>query len=191
MSVAGLVRHVDAEIPLAAAEATRFIRQAGDRLVAIVTGPGSLPEKRRLMYLLVSERVDVYGIARFALGRFWNAATDRQRDKYVRIFPAILVAEIGLTRADYRVMSFSIDRCTQLDGEFQVWTTVLLPGIPPRHVGWNVGRIGGTAKIVDVIADSVSLRITQRDEYASFLAHNNDDIEALIAMLRQQAEPTS
>jgi phospholipid transport system substrate-binding protein len=38
-----------------------------------------------------------------------------------------------------------------------------------------------------VIAEGTSMRLTQRDDYASFLARNNGDVEALIAALRRQA----
>jgi phospholipid transport system substrate-binding protein len=46
----------------------------------------------------------------------------------------------------------------------------------------------GTPKIIDVIAEGTSLRLTQRSDYASFLAHNGGNIDALIAALREQAE---
>ncbi len=108
--------------------------------------------------------MDISGIARFALGRFWNAASDKQRDEYVRLLPAILLNAIGENLGEYRNMTFTIDRSTQLDVWFQVWTTVLLAGVPPRHVGWTVGAIGNTVKIVDIVAEGISLRIAQRDD---------------------------
>jgi phospholipid transport system substrate-binding protein len=88
-------------------------------------------------------------------------------------------------------MEFIVERGTPIEDEVQVWTTVLLPGLPPMHVGWSVALFSGTAKIVDVIEEGASVRITQRNGCASFLAQNYFDIEALIKMLRRQAAVTS
>jgi phospholipid transport system substrate-binding protein len=190
MSVAGVNRLADAEGSLSKDQAIQFVRQAGDRLVAILTGPGDPPEKRRRLSALIIERVDVSGIARFALGRFWNVASDKQRDEYVRLLPALLLNAIGGDLSEYRNMSFTIDRSTQLGVGFQVWTTVLLPSVPPRQVGWTVGAIGNAVKIVDIVAEGISLRITQRDDCASFLMHDNHNMEDLIAVMRRQANIT-
>lgn len=191
MSVAGVTHAANAQAALSSAQAIQFVRQSGDRLVAILLGPGDPPAKRRQLYGLISEIVDVSGIARFALGRFWNATSEKQRDEYVQILPALLLSAIGENLGEYRNMSFTIDRSTQLDAWFQVWTTVLLPGVPPRHVGWTVGAIGNAVKIVDIVAEGISLRITQRDDCASFLAHNNHNMEDLIEAMRRQAKITS
>jgi phospholipid transport system substrate-binding protein len=59
---------------------------------------------------------------------------------------------------------------------------------PPANVTWVVADESGTPKIVDVIAEGTSLRLTQRSDYASFLAHNGGNIDALIDALRAQAQ---
>ena len=46
--------------------------------------------------------------------------------------------------------------------------------------------MGGGPKIVDVVAEGTSLRLTQRDDYASYLARNNDSVQALIDALKRQ-----
>ena len=40
--------------------------------------------------------------------------------------------------------------------------------------------------MVDVIAEGTSLRLTQRSDYAAFLSHNNNNIQALIDAMKQQ-----
>ena len=49
-----------------------------------------------------------------------------------------------------------------------------------------VAQAGGTLRIEDVIAEGMSLRLTQRSDYASFLARNGGNVDALLAALRQQ-----
>ena len=61
------------------------------------------------------------------------------------------------------------------------------PGNPPAKVDWLVSAETGGPKIVDVIAEGTSLRLTQRSDYSAYLAHNNNSVQALIDALRQQA----
>ena len=68
----------------------------------------------------------------------------------------------------------------------QVSTGVLVTGIPPRYVTWHASLINGVPKIIDITAEGVSLRITQRGNCESFLARNNYDMSAFIRTLRQQ-----
>jgi phospholipid transport system substrate-binding protein len=37
-----------------------------------------------------------------------------------------------------------------------------------------------------VVAEGTSLRLTQRQDYASYLTHNNNNIDALIAAMKNQ-----
>jgi phospholipid transport system substrate-binding protein len=46
-------------------------------------------------------------------------------------------------------------------------------------------------KIIDVIAEGTSLRLTQRSDYSSFLARNSNNVQALIDAMRQQATASS
>jgi phospholipid transport system substrate-binding protein len=41
-------------------------------------------------------------------------------------------------------------------------------------------------RIIDVVAEGVSLRLTQRSDYAAFLTRNNNDIDSLMRAMRQQ-----
>jgi phospholipid transport system substrate-binding protein len=141
--------------------------------------------------VLISETMDIDGIARFALGRFWNAVGNEERDKFVRFFPVVLLGAIGSSLGTYQRMNFTVDRGARADDCVQVWTTVLRAGDAPRQVGWTIGAIGGSMKIVDIIAEVSSLRITQRNICTSFLAHNNQSIPALIETLRWQADAMS
>ena len=81
MSVAGIDRLTGAEGSLSPTQAIQFVRQSGDRLMAVLLGPGDPPEKRRQLYGLISEIVDISGIARFALGRFWTGSSVQHPDR--------------------------------------------------------------------------------------------------------------
>ncbi|HEY0422231.1 MAG TPA: ABC transporter substrate-binding protein [Rhodopila sp.] len=44
---------------------------------------------------------------------------------------------------------------------------------------------------MDVVAEGTSLRLTQRQDYASYLTHNNNNIDALIAAMKSQVSQGS
>ena len=56
---------------------------------------------------------------------------------------------------------------------------------------WKISDSSGSPKVVDIIAEGVSLSLTQRSDYASYLAHNGNNVQALInALTRQVSRPS-
>jgi phospholipid transport system substrate-binding protein len=168
-----------------------FVKDSGDKLVAVVNGPGSLQEKRRQLTQIIDRTVDVDGVARFCLGRFWRQATPDQQKRFVELFHQVLVTNITAKLGEYQGVKFTVGRSRQQDEEEIVSTTVERPNNPPTAVDWIIAQIGGDLKIIDVVAEGTSLRLTQRSDYASYLAHNNNNIDALITALRQQVAQAS
>jgi len=191
ISAAGLAKMAVAQHPLTAAEATKFIQQAGDKMAALLNQPGDWSAKRRQVEALINETVDVNGVTQFALGRFWRTASEEQRSECVRLFASVLLGSVGRAVGAYRGVTFTIGRSLQVDDKVQVWTTLLRPGDQPREVIWIIGSINGVPKVVDIVAEGTSMRITERDDTTSFLARNKYSIPALIETLRQRAEATS
>ena len=66
-------------------------------------------------------------------------------------------------------------------------TTIERPNEQPSHIDWLITQVGGTQKIEDMVAEGVSMRITQRSDYESFLNKNGGDIVQLIRSLQQRA----
>jgi phospholipid transport system substrate-binding protein len=168
--------------------ASAFVKVIGDKLVAVVNGPGSAQQKRQTLTQIIDSGVDVDGVAQFCLGRFWRVATPEQQKRYMAIFHQVLVGNITSKLGEYQGVKFAVGR-TEPDGEnAKVDTVVTRPNSPPTNVQWIISNPGGNPKIVDVVAEGTSLRLTQRSDYASYLSHNNNNIDALIGAMQQQAE---
>src|SRR5262249_43824819 len=129
---------------------------------------------------------DVDGVAKFCLGRFWRNASSQQQQNYMALFHQVLVNNITSKLGEYRGVHFTMGRAQQRDDNVVVSTVVDRPNNPPTNVDWIVSSRGGGPKIIDVVAEGTSLRLTQRSDYASYLSHNNDNIDALINAMRQQ-----
>jgi len=169
-----------------AGDATGFVVQLGNALVAIVNGPGSYEDKKRRLSPLIEEAVDVDNIARFCLGRFWRTASAGQQQQFSQLFHSVLLNNITGKLGQFEGVTFKATTTTQRDGDSLVGTTIHRPNQQPNNVQWVVSQATGRPKIIDVIAEGLSLRQTQRSDYAAYIAQNNNSVDALITAMRRQ-----
>jgi len=171
---------------LAQGGASAFVKSIGDRLVAVVNGAGSDHDKRAEMTAIIDGGVDVDGVARFCLGRYWRNASPEQQQRYTELFHQVLVNNITAKLGEYRGVRFTMGRTQQRDDNAVVSTVVERPNNPPTNVDWIIANPAAAPKIIDVVAEGTSLRLTQRQDYAAYLSRNNNSIDALINAMRQQ-----
>ena len=167
-------------------KAMSFVKATGDRLVAVVNGPGSASTKRAAMTQIINNDVDVDGIAKFCLGRFWRQTTPEQQKQYLTLFREVLVTSITSKLGEYQGVKITMGRSKPQDEAAVVSTTVERPNNAPTAVDWIIADPSSSPKIIDVVAEGTSLRLTQRQDYGSYLTHNNNDINALIAAMKNQ-----
>ncbi len=184
--LAGARAQAQAGSPQAAAA---FIQKAGSELAQVVNGAESVPEKRQRLMPFLDRTVDVDGIARFCLGRFWQAATPDQRAEYMRLFRVVLANGVAGRLGDYEEGKTSIttERPEIRQDGIYVPTMVTRGGNPPNRVTWLVIPTNdGGFRIADVTAEGVSLRLTQRNDYGSFLSRHDGNVGALIRAMSAQ-----
>lgn len=173
----------------ALARAAPFIRSAGNRLTALVQDAPSAAEKHRRLRAFLDEVADVDGVARFCLGRFWRAASPAQQQDYLGLFHDVLTDSVAVRVSDYPQGQslVSIGKPVRKGDTIEVPTMVTQPNHNAQaRVTWVLSTDTGALRIIDVIAEGMSLRLTQRSDYASFLTRNNGDIASLLRALRQQ-----
>jgi phospholipid transport system substrate-binding protein len=166
--------------------AVAFVRATGDKLISIINGNLSPADKRQTLARVIDSAVDVNGVAQFCLGRFWRTASSKEQQEYTQLFHAVLVNNIAGKLGEYQGVTFSVGRAETRDDNQVVDTTVVRPNNAPTDVQWVISEASGSPKIIDVIAEGTSLRLTQRSDYASYLVRNNNNVQALIEAMRQQ-----
>ena len=92
-----------------------------------------------------------------------------------------VAAEIGRG-----AIGVGVDVTAQASIDAMVATVVERAGNKPVTITWLVTQEDGGLRIADVVAEGMSLRMTQRSDYASFLAHHDGDVGALIEALKKQ-----
>ncbi len=167
--------------------ATALVEKLGRELIGVVNGPGAAADKAAALARIIDRDVDVAAVARFCLGRYWRTATPDQQRDYVALFRQVLIRNITGKVGEYQGVSMTVGRGLPRDGEISVTSTVTRPNNAPNKVDWVVSTEGGAPRIVDVVAEGTSLRLTQRSDYSSFLSQNNGSVQALIDALRKQA----
>jgi phospholipid transport system substrate-binding protein len=177
--------HAEAPDPAKAAD---FVRNAGAELAGVVGGAASPGDKQTRLEPYLERVVDQDGVARFCLGRYWQIATPEQRTEYLRLFRKQLLRGVVSRLGDYQAGAVKVVVNTpaqRADGIY-VPTIVEREGNKPVNITWMVIIEGSTMRIEDVIAEGMSLRMTQRSDYASFLARNGGDVAALITAMKKQ-----
>ena len=174
----------------AAAEAGQFLSELTERAIDRLTEPGiSDEEQKRRFRSLVNEGFDIPAISRFVLGRYWRRANEVQQQAFTRVLEDLVVhrflpafaeikgekIEVGLVRPfaknpDYFSVSSKLGR----DGDESI------------RIDWRIRQSGGVFKIVDVVAEGVSIAVTLRSEYNSVLKRNGGDVDALTQILRDK-----
>jgi phospholipid transport system substrate-binding protein len=172
------------------ARAAAFIQDTGEQMVAAINAAGApVAQRRERVAAILRRAVDVEGVGRFILGRFWRTATPEQQAEYLRLFEEVLLRNLSARFGEYQGVRFALGRSQARTEEDALVNTVIeRPGSPAFALDWRVAEVGGQPKIVDVIAEGTSLRLTTRSEYSSVITRNGGDVAALLAAMRQQIQ---
>jgi phospholipid transport system substrate-binding protein len=166
--------------------AAAFVQSSANRLLGAMKAAGTADSRRQAVMQIVDQTVDVDGIAKFCLGRFWRIATPQQQQDYLTLFHRSLTKSITARLGDYQDVTLAVGRSAPLNEDTAVDSTVTTSNKPPVKVQWVVASQGGAFKIVDVIAEGTSLRQTQRSDYTSFLDGHGGNVQALLDALKKQ-----
>ena len=170
------------------ARAVSFIRGTGEQLVAAINDPRlDLRTRRQRVAGVLRQAVDVDGVGRFILGRWWRQASAQEQQEYMKLFEETLIRNLSARFGEYQGVRFSLGRSQQrTEDDVLVNTIIERPNSAPFSLDWRVGEVNGGPKVVDVIAEGTSLRLTQRSEYSSVIQRNNGSVAALLQAMKGQ-----
>lgn len=191
-ALAGGTRLARAAFAQSAAQATQFINQTARQMIAVIDSPASQAAKSAQLQQIVNRAVAVDEIARFCLGRYWRSATPAQQQEYAQLFHRVLLNSITGHLGDYKGITYTLGRAIPGDGGVQVPSVLTRPGQPTANLTWVVANDGaGSPKIIDVLAEGTSMRVTQRSDYGGFLDSHGGNVGALVDALKRQARQQS
>ena len=187
-SLAGLaIRPAQAQ-QMDIARATTFVNKAGQDLVNAINDQRlNQTQRRDRVAGILRSAIDIEGTGRFILGRYVRQASPAELQDYLKLFDEIIIRNLSARFGEYRGVKFSLGRSQQrTEEDALVSTLVERPNTPAFTLDWRVAEINGQPKVVDVIAEGTSLRLTTRSEYAAVIQRNGGRIAALLDAMRGQ-----
>jgi phospholipid transport system substrate-binding protein len=170
----------------AAQDARAFVGNLGTQAIQVL-GP-RVPAAQRLARFreLFHEDFDVPGIGQFTLGRYWRIATPQEQQEFLRLFQEYIVQAYSTRLAEYGGEPFRVTGSRPSGDETVVTSEIVRANANPVQVDWHLVNLGGQYKISDVYVGGISMKVTQRDEFASVIQHDGGRIDGLLARLRQK-----
>jgi phospholipid transport system substrate-binding protein len=179
------IRPAHAEIDIN--RAAQFIQATGQELVGAINTQAPVASRRQRVSGILRQAVDIDGVGRFILGRWWRVASPAEQQEYMRLFEETLIRNLSARFGEYEGVRFSLGRSQQrTEDDVLVNTIVERPGQAAFSLDWRVGEVNGQPRVVDVIAEGTSLRLTQRSEYSAVISRNGGQISALLDAMRRQ-----
>ena len=165
-----------------------FVDRLGQDTIAVLDRVGKDPAARQqAIAALLDESVDLELIARLCLGRHWRAASEAQREQYVDLFRANVLAVLARRMGYYTGgEKFVVTAARPAGDDAMVASEIIYTtNDPPLKIEWRVRVTEGKPIIIDVLPEGVSLVLTYRSEFDEVVGRNGMD--GLIAELRQRA----
>ena len=168
--------------------ATAFVNKAGQDLVNAINDPRlNLTQRRDKVASILRTAIDIEGTGRFILGRYVRQASPAELQDYLKLFDEIIIRNLSARFGEYRGVKFSLGRSQQRTEEDALVSTLIeRPNSPSFTLDWRVAEINGQPKVVDVIAEGTSLRLTTRSEYAAVIQRNSGRVASLLEAMRGQ-----
>ena len=173
------------------AEAKAFVEYMAVKAIAELTVSDLDKDKRRRRFReMMHEYFAFKGIAKWVLGRYWRRATEVERKEYLELFEQLMVAVYTERFERYSGETLSVERAEGRGGkDVLVHSRLLRPnGLKPIKVAWRVRADGHVYRVVDIMVEGLSMGLTQREEFASFIRQNNGRVQSLIIELRKRIE---
>jgi phospholipid transport system substrate-binding protein len=155
-----------------------FIQRLGDQAVSILNeAEATPPQKLKQLKALLDQSTDIDLVARLVLGRHWREGTEAQKQEYVRLFHQLVMQTMAERFSWYTGETFEIADAKPVDDrDTMVSTRILRPtGKPPILVDWRVRQSERGYLLIDIVAEGVSLVVTQRSEAAEYISRNGFD----------------
>jgi phospholipid transport system substrate-binding protein len=154
-----------------------FVNSLGDKVVATLQATQSDRVVRKSkLHAVFTESFDVQGMARFAVGRYWSQADEKQRGEYLKLFGDYVAGLYADKFAEYTGQTFEVSGQRPLGNDMvAVQGSIIQPGKPPTRVEFRVRKDEGGYRIADVYVEGLSLLITKRDEFMTVIAREGMD----------------
>ncbi len=164
-----------------------FVQNIGDNVINIVTDIKlNTAAKESKLDEIFQKSVDIDWIAKFVVGRYWRESSDQEKSQYLTSYSKFLVNSYVPKFRQYTGQKLKIlDSSEQDKNEYLVETEITDQDGKSYKVDYRLIMLNNNEyKIRDIIAEGVSLIITQRSDFSSILLR--EGMTSLIDKLKEK-----
>ena len=169
-------------------EADIFVQSTVNRASKILSENLSKKEKIDKLKSIAEETVDINGIGFYTLGTIRKSLDDNQKKKYSKLFREYFLKSFSSRLSEYTNPEIDVLSKEVLNENYTIVNS-LLKGTSERpevKIDWRVYTKNQENPLIrDLIIEGLSLARTQKEEFASILNSNNNDINALFKTLEE------
>jgi phospholipid transport system substrate-binding protein len=123
-----------------------------------------------------------------ALGKYWAGASPEQQARYLRAAVGAEAHAYAERFGQYGGQTLTLGKTTtRPNGVTVIDSRLNQTNGQPIKIEWEVRDIGGAPRITDVKIEGVSMVITRRTDFTSYIQNNGGKVEALIQELESRA----
>ena len=166
----------------------KFISEIIDEAKLILNSQDSKETKAEKLSIIALKTVDVKGIGYYTLGKKRKEITEDQMDKYNKVFESYFLKSFTSRLTDYSDPKISVLSAEKINEKYTIVKSMLVKTDkkPEVKIDWRIYTKNPENPLIrDLIIEGLSLARTQKEEFASILSSNNNDINVLFSKLEE------
>ena len=165
-----------------------FVQSTVNRASKLLGENISKEEKIEKLKLIAKETVDIKGIGFYTLGVKRKSLNDEEKKNYTKLFEVYFLKSFSSRLAEYTNPEIDVTNKEKLNDNYTIVNSVLKATNerPEINIDWRIyTKNPDNPQIRDLIIEGLSLARTQKEEFASVLSSNDNDIQALFKVLKE------
>ena len=165
-----------------------FVQSTVNRASKLLGEDISKDEKIEKLKLIAKETVDIKGIGFYTLGAKRKSLNDNEKKRYALLFEEYFLKSFSSRLAEYTNPEIDVTNKEKLNNNYTIVNSVLksTKERPEINIDWRIyTKDPNNPLIRDLIIEGLSLARTQKEEFASVLSSNDNNIDALFKVLKE------
>jgi phospholipid transport system substrate-binding protein len=170
------------------ADPKQFIAEITSEAKEILNSSNSKKIKEEQLSEIALKTVDIKGLAYYTLGGKRKEISSEELKKYEKLFKGYFLKSFTSRLTDYSDPKIDVLSTEIVNEKYTIVKTLLLSTDkkPEVKINWRVYTKNPDKPLIrDLIVEGLSLARTQKEEFASILSANNNNINALFEKLEE------
>ena len=165
-----------------------YVQATVNKASEILSKNISKEEKINQLKIIAKDTVDIKAVGFYSLGSFRKNLDSNQKAKYLNLFESYFLKSFSSRLSEYTNPKIVVIGNKVLNKNYTIVNSVLIatPDRPEVKIDWRVYTKNPESLLIrDLIIEGLSLARTQKEEFASILNSNNNDINILFQILKE------